>query len=59
MPVEDLRKLLKACEGAGIPFLRLRDTALIRLTLEPGGMRRAEVIGLTEGSVDLDSTSPS
>jgi hypothetical protein len=23
--------------------------------LEPGGMRRAEVIGLTVGSIDLDS----
>jgi site-specific recombinase XerD len=53
VPVEDLRQLLKACEGRD--FLELRDTALIRLMLEPGGMRRAEVIGLTVGSIDLDS----
>jgi integrase/recombinase XerC len=42
IPVDDLRKLLKACEGR--EFLELRDTALIRLMLEPGGMRRAEGI---------------
>jgi len=53
VPVEDLRKLLKACEGRD--FLQLRDKALIRLMLEPGGMRRAEVIGLTVDSINLDS----
>ena len=53
VPVQDLRQLLKACEGRD--FLELRDTALIRLMLEPGGMRRAEVVGLTVGSIDLDS----
>jgi site-specific recombinase XerD len=51
--VEDLRKLLKACEGKD--FLEVRDTALIRLMLEPGGMRRAEVVGLSVGDVDLDN----
>jgi site-specific recombinase XerD len=52
VPIDDLRKLLKACEGRD--FLDLRDTALIRLMLEPGGMRRAEVIGLTLDAVDLE-----
>ena len=51
--VDDLRKLLKACEGRD--FLELRDTALIRLMLEPGGMRRAEIIGLTVDSIDLEN----
>jgi site-specific recombinase XerC len=51
--VENLRKLLRACDGR--EFLDLCDAALIRLMLEPGGMRRAEAIGLTIDSVDLDS----
>jgi site-specific recombinase XerD len=51
--VEELRRLLKACEGRD--FLELRDTALIRLMLEPGGMRRAEVVGLRVGDVDLEN----
>jgi site-specific recombinase XerD len=51
--IDDLRKLLKACEGRD--FHDLRDTALIRLMLEPGGMRRAEVVGLAVGDVDLES----
>jgi site-specific recombinase XerD len=50
--VEELRRLLKACEGR--EFLELRDSALIRLMLEPGGMRRSEVIGLTVESIDLE-----
>jgi site-specific recombinase XerD len=53
VPIDDLRKLLKACEGRD--FHELRDTALIRLMLEPGGMRRSEVIGLTLSAVDLES----
>jgi site-specific recombinase XerD len=51
--VDDLRRLLKACEGRD--FLDLRDTALIRLMLEPGGMRRAEIVGLTVDSIDLEN----
>jgi len=51
--LDDLRKLLRACEGKD--FLALRDAALIRLMLEPGGMRRAEIIGLTLASVDLEA----
>lgn len=50
---ENLRRLLKACDGR--EFLELRDAAIIRLMLEPGGMRRAEVIGLTVDSIDLES----
>jgi site-specific recombinase XerD len=53
VPLDDLRKLLKACEGRD--FLELRDTALIRLMLEPGGMRRAEIVGLTVDSIDLEN----
>ena len=52
-PVEDLRKPLKACQGRD--SRQLRDTALTRRMPEPGGMHRAEVIGLTVGSIDLDS----
>jgi site-specific recombinase XerC len=59
VPVVDLRKLLKACQGRDSRQLRdtlrqLRDTALTRRMPEPGGMHRAEVIGLTVGSIDLD-----
>jgi site-specific recombinase XerD len=53
VPIDDLRKLLKACEGRD--FHELRDSALIRLMLEPGGMRRSEVTGLTLRAVDLES----
>jgi hypothetical protein len=52
-PVEDLRKPLKACQGRD--SRQLRDTALTRRIHEPGGMHRAEVIGLTVGSIDPDS----
>jgi site-specific recombinase XerD len=51
--IDDLRKLLKACEGRD--FLELRDTALFRLMLEPGGMRRAEITGLAVADVDLEN----
>jgi site-specific recombinase XerD len=51
--VDDLRTLLRACEGRD--FLALRDSAVIRLMLEPGGMRRAEVVGLTLSAIDLEN----
>jgi hypothetical protein len=35
VPVEDLRRLLKACERPD--FIQLPDTALIHLMLAPGG----------------------
>lgn len=50
--LDDLRTLLRACEGRD--FLALRDTALFRLMLEPGGLRRAEVTGLSLADLDLD-----
>lgn len=52
-PDDDLLKLLKACEGKG--FRERRDTALIRLMLEPGGPRRAEIIAMKLEDVDLDN----
>jgi hypothetical protein len=52
-PVQDLRKLLKACKERD--SRQLRDTALIRRRSAPGGTHRAEVIGLTIGSIDPDS----
>lgn len=52
VPLDDLRMILKACEGKG--FLERRDTAIIRLMLEPGGTRRAEVASLRLGDVDLE-----
>lgn len=52
VPEDDLRKLLKVCDGKG--FLERRDTAILRLMLEPGGMRRAEVCGLRLSDVDLE-----
>lgn len=48
---EDLRRLLKACEGKGI--WELRDTAIIRLFCETGGPRLSEVALLELGQVDL------
>jgi site-specific recombinase XerD len=50
---EELRLLLRACEGREFP--ELRDMALIRLMLEPGGMRRAEVGGLKVSDVDYET----
>lgn len=52
-PDADLVKLLKACAGTG--FRERRDTALIRLMLEPGGPRRAEIIRLSLDDLDLDN----
>jgi site-specific recombinase XerD len=47
---DDLRKILKVCSGTS--FLDRRDTALFRIMAEPGGPRRAEVIGMTLEAVD-------
>lgn len=55
VPIDQLRKLLKVCEGKD--FLGLRDTAILRVMLEPGGMRRSEVAELMVSSVDLDYDS--
>jgi site-specific recombinase XerD len=49
---EQLRRLLKACEGTG--FEERRDVALLRLLMDTG-MRRAECAGLKLADVDFDS----
>ena len=47
----ELRKLLKACDGA--KFEEQRDTAILRLLIDTG-MRRAECAGLSITDLDLD-----
>lgn len=49
--LDDLRKLLKVCDGKG--FLERRDTAILRLMLKPGGMRRTEVASIRLAGVDF------
>lgn len=49
---DDLRRLLKACEGTD--FDSRRDMAIIRLLLDTG-MRRAEITGLQVEDVDFES----
>lgn len=49
---DEIGRLLKACDGKG--FTERRDTAIIRLMLEPGGMRLGEVAGLAVDDIDLD-----
>lgn len=49
---EQLRRLLKACEGSG--FEQRRDLALLRLLMDTG-MRRAECAGLKVADVDFDA----
>lgn len=48
---DDLRRLLKACDGA--EFEDKRDTALVRLLLDTG-IRLAELTGLSVDEVDFD-----
>jgi len=48
-----IRALLKACDGKDMQARR--DTAIIRLFLEPGGLRLSELTGLSVDDVDLDS----
>jgi site-specific recombinase XerD len=49
---EDIKKLLKACEGKG--FEERRDTALLRMLVDTG-VRRSEVAYLSLDDVDLDN----
>lgn len=49
---DELRKLLKACEGSG--FEERRDLALLRLLMDTG-LRRSEAAYLTVSDVDLDN----
>lgn len=48
---DQIRRLLRACEGSGLRARR--DLAIIRLLLDTG-MRRSEVAGLTVADVDLE-----
>lgn len=48
---DDLRLLLKACQGSG--FEERRDTAIIRLLVDTG-MRAAELMNLKVDDLDLD-----
>ena len=47
---EELRALLRACEGTG--FAERRDTALLRLLMD-AGPRRGEIMSMTVADVDL------
>ncbi len=49
---EDLRRLLRACEGRDLSARR--DTAMIRLLIDTG-MRRAELAGLRVEDIDFDT----
>src|SRR5438093_8730417 len=48
----DLRKLLRACEGAA--FVDRRDLAVLRLAIDTG-LRRAELAGIRVEDLDLDA----
>ena len=50
LSLDQLRALLKACQGKGYP--ERRDTAIIRLFIDTG-MRLSELTGLTVADVDL------
>jgi site-specific recombinase XerD len=51
LPTEDLRKLLKTCEGKD--FTSRRDAAILRMLIDTG-MRRGELAGLTVADLDWD-----
>ena len=51
LTLDQVRKLLKACEGRGIE--ERRDTAIIRLFFD-SGLRRAELAGLNVTDVDFE-----
>jgi site-specific recombinase XerD len=52
LPDDKIKALLKVCAGKDFPARR--DTAMIRLFLEPGGLRVSEMVGLTVPAVDFD-----
>lgn len=49
----DVRALLSVCRGSTLADRR--DLAIIRLMLEPGGPRRAEIVNLDVADVDQDN----
>src|SRR6185312_12060068 len=51
---DELRRLLKACEGSDLRDKR--DRALVTLFAETG-MRASEMLGLSIGDVDLSTTT--
>lgn len=51
VPDDVIRALLKSCSGTG--FEARRDTALIRMWLEPGSPRVSEMAGMTVADLDL------
>lgn len=51
IPDDDVKKLLKACDGKS--FEQLRDTAIIRVLLDTG-VRLAEIAGMQLDDADLD-----
>jgi len=51
LDLDDLRKLLKTCEGQG--FDERRDMAIIRILLDTW-LRRSEMAAITMSDVDLD-----
>lgn len=52
LSAEEVERLLKVCDGRD--FAARRDTAIVRLMLEPGGLRLSEVTHLGLGDLDLD-----
>lgn len=49
--LDSIRALLKGCDGKS--FTERRDHAMLRLFLEPGGLRRSELVGLSVDDVDF------
>lgn len=53
VPDEDLKALLKVCQGPIADFITNRDTAIIRLFCEPGSPRIAEMAAIRLDGLDL------
>jgi integrase/recombinase XerC len=53
LTIDQIKALLAAAGGKSLEDRR--DNAIIRLFLEPGGPRLAELVGLQVGALDLDS----
>lgn len=53
-PDDSMKKLLKVC--AGTNFTDRRDTAIFRMMAEPGGPRRAEILGMRIEDVNFEES---